>query len=229
MSSSVRCLLWGRGAGEARRSGRLARQRGARPSLSRSVGTADMSTAPRFVSGPLLRTATSLGAPLHGGTRPLAAVAAAAPLAPATPPLPLILLLLVLFLLSMLFPQIVSVITMPLKTLFHGFRALFYPPWFYFLVMFFWYGYKCAARPLPARHSCVCGPHALEALRDAPALLQVQLGYLLQAERDGSDVHPRGIRLGLHAAIRQEDGLIVSLSRGAVRRQRGCTCLQTAH
>ena len=71
--------------------------------------------------------------------------------------------------------------------------------------------------------------HALEALRDAPPVLQVQLGYLLQAKRDGSDVHPRGIRPGVHAAIRQEDRLIAALSRGAVRRQRCYTCLQMAH
>lgn len=103
-----------------------------------------MAAVPRFVPGPLLGAMPSLGAPLHGGTRPLAAVAAAVPLAPAAPPLPLIILLLVLFVFFMLFPQIVSIITTPLKSLFHGFKALFYPPWFFFLVMFFWYGYKCA-------------------------------------------------------------------------------------
>ena len=82
-----------------------------------------MASVPRFVPGPLLGTAASLGTPLHGGTRPLAAVAAAAPLAPAAPPLPLIIIMLVLFLLFMLFPQFVSVITTPLKALFHGIRG----------------------------------------------------------------------------------------------------------
>ena len=52
--------------------------------------------------------------------------AGARPLAPAAP----------------LRPDLVSVLLTPLTTLFHAFRALFYPPWFFFLVMFFWYGYK---------------------------------------------------------------------------------------